>query len=65
MTLNAKTKDMTLNVILNKDSRRPIEMIGRWPIDMGAVPTQTEHKLRGIWPINMGAAPKRKLELKK
>ena len=46
---------MTLNVILNKDSRRPIELIGRWSIDMGAVPTQTEHKLTGIWPIDMGA----------
>ena len=37
-TLNAKTKDITLNVILNKDFRRPIELIGIWPINMGAAP---------------------------
>ena len=34
---------MTLNDILNKDPGRRTELIGRWPIDMGAAPkTQTQ-----------------------
>ena len=26
----------------------------KWPINIGAVPTQTEHKLIGRWPIDKG-----------
>ena len=42
--LNTKTKDVTLNVILNKDFGRRIELIKRWPIDIGITLTQTELK---------------------
>ena len=42
MTLNAKTKDVTLNVILKKDPIRRTELIGRWSIDIGVVLTQIE-----------------------
>ena len=38
---------------------------GKWPIDIGTVLTQTEHKLIGKWPIDMGAAPKTQTNTKK
>ena len=59
--LQKQTKDVTLNVILNKNLGRRTELIGRWPIDIGAVPTQTKHKLTRKWSIDMGAALKHKL----
>ena len=42
MALNAKTRDVALNVILNKDSGRRTELIGRWSIDIGSALTQTK-----------------------
>ena len=56
--LNTKTKDVTLNVILNKDFGRRIELIKRWPIDIGITLTQTELKKMKEWLVDIGAVPK-------
>ena len=54
---------VALNVIPNKDSGRRTELIGRWPINIGATPTHTEHKMIRRWPIDIGAAPKTQTDM--
>ena len=40
------------------ENQTKLKLIGKWPIDIGAVPkTQNELKLIGKWLIDMGAAP--------
>ena len=46
-----------------KKTQTDVEMIGRWPIDIGVAPTQAEHKLIGKWSIDIGVAPKLKFKL--
>ena len=41
------------------------ELTWRQLIDIGAVPTQTEHKLTGRWPIDIGATQKTQTETDK
>ena len=42
MALNAKSGNVTLNVIPKQRPGRQTDLIGKWPIDMGAAPTQTD-----------------------
>ena len=44
--------------------KHKLELTRWWPIDIGVVLTQTEHKMTGRWPIDIGVAPKTQTKLK-